>query len=143
MNTRHIAAAVSTFVAFLALDVAWLMLAGAGFFQAEVGALLRATPDLFAAALFYVIYATALVVLAVEPALCDGPAKNAMTEALWKGALFGLAAYATFDLTNLAVLKGWTWTITLIDMAWGTLASSLSSIAGFAAGRWANRSHEA
>ena len=47
--------------------------------------------------------------------------------------MFGFCAYATYDLTNQATLKTWSTTITVIDMAWGTLLTTLAASAGFAA----------
>ena len=47
--------------------------------------------------------------------------------ALGQGALFGLMAYATYDLTNLAVLNGFTLRIALIDLAWGTVLSGVTA----------------
>jgi len=45
-------------------------------------------------------------------------------------ALFGFVAYATYDLSNLATLKGWPVWLTVLDMAWGTLLSVLCVAAG-------------
>ena len=53
--------------------------------------------------------------------------------ALVKGALFGLFAYATYDLTNLATLKVWSLKISLMDMAWGTVLTAITASAGAAA----------
>jgi uncharacterized membrane protein len=44
------------------------------------------------------------------------------------GAAFGLVAYATFDLTALAVLKGWSVPLTFIDLLWGMVLTSLVSV---------------
>ncbi len=52
------------------------------------------------------------------------------------GALFGLFAYATYDLTNLAVVRDWPVTLSFVDMAWGTFASAVASAAGAWAMRW-------
>ncbi len=46
------------------------------------------------------------------------------------GALFGFLAYATYDLTNLATLRGYTVTVALVDMAWGTALTAVSATAG-------------
>jgi len=54
-----------------------------------------------------------------------GLLKVAMT-----GALLGLFAYGTYDLTNLATLKGWPVFLSILDMAWGTAATSVSAVAG-------------
>jgi uncharacterized membrane protein len=39
-----------------------------------------------------------------------------------QGAVLGVLLYGTVDLTNAALLKGWSWAVALVDMAWGTLA---------------------
>ena len=44
-----------------------------------------------------------------------------------RGALFGLVAYATYDLTNLATLRGWSLPVTLVDIAWGAAVTALSA----------------
>ena len=49
-----------------------------------------------------------------------------------RGAAFGLIAYATYDLTNLATLKGWPLGLAAADVAWGTFASAVAATAG----RW-------
>ena len=46
------------------------------------------------------------------------------------GALLGLFAYGTYDLTNLATLKGWPVFLSILDMAWGTAETSVSAVAG-------------
>ena len=70
-------------------------------------------PGLIAFALIYMIAA----VLFLPGALLT----------LAAGAVFGLVAYATYDLTNLAVMKGFTLKIALIDMVWGMVLSAAVS----------------
>ena len=58
--------------------------------------------------------------------------------ALVNGALIGLLAYGTYDMTNLATLKGWSLQVSLVDMAWGAFLSATASAAGyFAVSRFA------
>ena len=45
--------------------------------------------------------------------------------ALTYGALFGLLAYATYDLTNYATLRNWTLQITIVDLMYGTVVAGL------------------
>ncbi len=116
----------ATLVSFVVIDVIWLLLVASPMFKRDVGPLLRDQPDLVAAAAFYVIYAFGLVALAVAPAV----ARQSTVAALYSGAIVGLTAYATFDLTALAILKGWTFQLALIDMAWGTLSSALAACVG-------------
>ena len=117
---------LATLTAFVVLDVLWLMLVAIDMFQREVGPLLRPQPQLWAVGILYPVYAAALTALAVMPAT-GGP----MSGALWRGALFGLAAYCTYDLTNLATLKGWSFGLALTDIAWGTVCSAIASAAGY------------
>lgn len=124
---RHLKAYLGTVIAFVALDAVWLFLVAGTFFKSQLGSLLRAEPDLAAASVFYAIYAAGLVVLVVMPAL---QTRSAMTAA-WRGAVLGLTAYATFDLTNLAIIKGWTLAVTVVDVTWGTLGSSTAALLGF------------
>ena len=66
---------------------------------------------------------------ATQPGIDDA---NVLT-AVWRGALFGFVAYATYDLTNMATLRGWPTIVTIIDMAWGTfLSAAVAGIATFA-----------
>jgi uncharacterized membrane protein len=46
-------------------------------------------------------------------------------------ALFGFFAYATYDLTNQATLRGWTTQLSLIDMGWGFALSGFASLVGY------------
>jgi uncharacterized membrane protein len=47
-----------------------------------------------------------------------------------------LITYATYDLTNLATIKDWPVIVTVVDLAWGTLLSTLVSAAAFFMARW-------
>lgn len=115
---------------FVAIDMLWLLGPGRPLYVAEIGTLMRASPNLTAAVLFYVLYCAGLVFFAVTGALHTG---NAL-QALVYGALFGLVAYGTYDLTSLAVVNGFTTRIAVIDMLWG---SALSGVVAWAAAQLA------
>jgi len=117
---------------FLALDATWLTLATGPIYKARLGNLLSEQPKLGVAAAFYVVYVVGIVALAVVPGLQEG----AVAGALWRGALFGFLAYATYDLTNLSTITGWPWQVSVIDMVWGTFLNSAVAVIGFYAGRW-------
>jgi uncharacterized membrane protein len=122
MITSLIAYALSLFV-LLVLDLFWLLGPGRPLYISEIGGLLRNQPQLGASLAFYLLYAAGLTYFGVMPGL---KASSAVL-ALGQGALFGLMAYATYDLTNLAVLNGFTLRIALIDMAWGTILSGVTA----------------
>jgi len=44
------------------------------------------------------------------------------------GLVFGFVAYATYDLTNLATVKGWPLVVTVIDLVWGSVLSLVISL---------------
>ena len=117
---------------FFALDFAWLSTATTSIYQRYLGDLLAKQPRLGVAAAFYLLYVVGIVALAVVPGLREG----SMVGALWRGALFGLLAYATYDLTNLSTIRDWPWQVSVIDMIWGTTLNSLVAVAGYLAGRW-------
>ena len=79
---------------------------------------------------FYVLYPAGLVVFAVMPAV----RKHDWRAAAVLGGLLGLVAYGTYDLSNLATLRGWPWQMTVIDMAWGTFLSGVAACGGYVAG---------
>ena len=53
-------------------------------------------------------------------------------------AILGAMAYATYDLTNLATLRGWTLPMALADIGWGTAVTALAATAGFLGARAAS-----
>lgn len=118
-------------VFFVAADMLWLGLLMTGQYQAWIGPLMREQPLLWPALAFYLAYPVGLVVFAIAPAL-EAPR---WTRAAARGALFGLLAYATYDLSNLAILKNWPLPLTLVDMVWGAALSCGSALAGYAAAR--------
>jgi uncharacterized membrane protein len=92
--------------------------------------LLLPQPKIGVAVAFYLLYIVGILALAVVPGIREG----AVMGALWRGALFGLIAYATYDLTNLATLANWPVNITIIDMIWGLTLNSVVAVVGYYAG---------
>jgi len=119
-------------VAFLGIDAVWLTLMTPRFYQPRLGGLLAAQPKLGVAAVFYLLYVVGIVALAVLP----GIRGESAAASLWRGALFGLLAYATYDLTNLSTIRNWPWDLSVVDMAWGTALTGAVSIVGYYTGRW-------
>ncbi|MBU1357531.1 MAG: DUF2177 family protein [Gammaproteobacteria bacterium] len=130
--TKHLVAWAATFAVMTVIDLIWLGVIAKGLYQQGMGDLMSPQPRLAFAALFYLMYPIGLVIFAVWPGVDAGSVMRAGV----LGALFGLFAYATYDLTNLAVVRDWPLGLTFIDMAWGTLVSGVSAAAGAAALRW-------
>jgi len=122
--SRPLALFVVYALVFLAIDAIWLTLTAKPLYRRELGDLMLDQPNFVAAGLFYLIYITGLVVLVGLPAGDD------VMRALWTGAVLGLMAYATYDLTNLATLRGFSPRLVLIDIAWGTTLTGVTAAVG-------------
>lgn len=126
----------STILPFCLLDAVWLSLMGPRLYRPTLGDILLPGVNVAPAIVFYLIYPVGIVIFAALPALKSG----SVTTALIYGALFGGLAYATYDLTNQATLRNWTLQLTLMDMAWGAVATAMAATAAYflsrAIGAW-------
>ena len=107
------------------VDAAWLATMTSRFYKKHLGSLLAEKANFLAAGLFYAIYVVGILVIIINPALEN---KYSYVKTFVHGALFGLVAYSTYDLTNQATLKNWPVIVTIVDMLWGTLLTGLVSV---------------
>lgn len=113
------------FFVFFAIDMIWLGFIARNFYREQLGALIAPNVNWMAAIIFYLVFIAGLVLFVISPAVD----KSSWAHALVFGALFGFMCYATYDLTNLATLKGWPVAVTLVDLTWGaTLGAAVSVI---------------
>ena len=137
---NYLAAYGATALAMLALDVVWLAVIAKSFYRGGIGHLMADPPNLVAGGVFYLLYPVGILLFAVTPAPWSGPLRLVpWSQAVLAGALFGLFAYATYDLSNLATLRGWPLRLTLVDIVWGTALTAAAAAAGrwaLGAGRW-------
>jgi uncharacterized membrane protein len=113
---------IVTAIVFGLLDSTWFRWSLPNLYRPEIGELLgglRWTPAL----VFYALYIIGIQIFAVRPAIASG---QWSTAALW-GALFGFFCYMTWNLTNHAVMKTWSWKVTLTDTGWGTIATATTA----------------
>ena len=121
-----------TTLVFFAIDMLWLGLIAKSLYRKYLGGFLSDTINWKAAIIFYLLFIVGIFIFAIMPAF----EKNSLARALLLGALFGFFTYATYDLTNLATLKDWPLPIVFIDLAWGSLLTTLVSTAGFYIVKW-------
>lgn len=110
--------------AFLIIDGIWLGLVAKNFYADHLGELLRKDFLVFPGVIFYLMFTAGLVFLAVRPSQPELSLANIALH----GAIVGLMAYGTYDLTNLATLKDWPVLVTVVDIAWGTTLAALVSV---------------
>jgi len=92
-----------TLISFLLVDALRLGLFARSFYQRQLGEMMLPSPNFTVAAIFYLCFAVAIVVLAFRPGIEVG----SIWTAVMYGAVLGLAAYCTYDMTNRSTLKGW------------------------------------
>lgn len=106
------------------LDAVWLFSTGAQY-KKWLGHLFADTVNFVPAIIFYLLYGAGILYFVVNPAIKGG------ASFMWvfaSGALFGLVAYATYDLTNHATMRAWPIQVTVIDMIWGALLTGVVSV---------------
>ena len=103
---------LATATVFLIAYLVWLSRT-IGLYRSAIGEIMLETPGWKAAISFYLMYIVGIVYFVIAPA---HPTES-WTSVMLSGALFGLVAFATYDMTNLATLKRWSLQMSLIDMA--------------------------
>ena len=123
----YVVSYIATAAVFFGIDFIWLSRIAPGCYKSRIGDLLLAEPNYAAAGLFYLFYIAGIVYFAVVPAFHSG----SWTTAMLAGAMLGLVAYGTYDMTNLATLKNWSLTVSLVDMLWGATLTSAAATIGY------------
>lgn len=118
---------ILTFIVFLIVDLLWLGVIAKNIYSKYLGSFLSDNVNWTAAIIFYFIFVVGVSVFAIYPAV----EKESVLRAIILGALFGFFTYATYDLTNLATLKGWPISIVIIDIIWGSILSAIVSVSGY------------
>ena len=118
---------LATALVFFAIDIAWLGLVARDMYNKHIGHLMSGQVNWVAAVIFYLAFIVGILVFVVYPSVD----KDSLLRAVVLGALFGFFTYSTYDLTNLATLKDWPLSVTIVDIAWGMVLTSVVSAIGF------------
>jgi uncharacterized membrane protein len=70
----------------------------------------------------------AWLLMAVGIYIFIGPLSQNYQSAALYGAIFGLVLYGVYDFTNYAILAGYTSRMVIVDMLWGTILCTASSV---------------
>jgi uncharacterized membrane protein len=117
---------------FFIIDLIWLGVVARGFYQKNLKYVLSPNVNWTAAIIFYFMYIAGILIFAVVPGVAKDSVRHA---ALW-GALFGFFTYATYDLTNLALLKDWPLNIVVVDILWGVVLCTVVATLSFYIAKW-------
>jgi uncharacterized membrane protein len=113
-------------VLLIAGDLLWLGVFMKSFYQNNLGHLMGNVSWL-PAIIFYLLYSFGILFFVVKPGLEFG----SLTKVLLYGSLLGLIAYGTYDLTNHATLKNWPLVVTIVDIIWGVVLTTLISVISY------------
>lgn len=119
-----------SFMVYLLLDLIWLRYVAGSFYQEQLDFLLAPQPRMTPALLFYVLFVLGNLVFVTKPVLTA----PSLSEFLFRGCLYGLVTYGTYDLTNYSTVEGWPVVVTVLDLTWGVGISLLVSGAGYYTG---------
>ncbi len=123
---KWIATYLGMIVFMFVIDLIWLSVIAKPVYQQGIGHLMAAEPNLIYAGLFYLVYVLGLLWFAIKP----NSALPGIKRVFVAGATVGFLVYASYDLTNLALLKDWPLGLSLMDISWGTLLSGISASVG-------------
>ena len=114
-------------MAIASQEIIWLSFSIRYFYMPNLKAIpLNQKPVIWAGFLFYLLYVIGLTLIILRPALHD----LSVSTALWTGIIFGVVAYGTYNLTNMAVIKDWSPTVVFVDMFWGGSLTAVSATSG-------------
>lgn len=111
----------------VSLDLLWLGVIMRSFYQSNLSHLVGPGVVWGAALVFYPVFTAGLVFFALVPGVQSG----SLLRTVLLGAAFAFFAYATYDLTNHAMLRDWPLAVTIVDIAWGAVVGAVLGGVGF------------
>jgi uncharacterized membrane protein len=114
-------------VVSIIVDMFWHAVIAPKLFRGQIGHLMAKKTKIYAAVLFYLVNAAAILVFVLIPSL----EKQSVVHAVWHGGFLGFSMYATYNFTNLALLRDWPIKLTLLDLAWGTFSAAATSLISY------------
>lgn len=121
--TPIILSSIAGFISFIVLDYIWLAKVMKNFYLEK----LTSHTNIVDGSLVPYLPAVPLVYITAVIGIWVFILRNVTspTEAFLYGALLGFIMYAFYDFTNLATLKDYPWSLTFVDIAWGTVLVSI------------------
>ncbi len=122
---------IISFILFIIFDIVWWGFLAKSFFKDTMGHIARmkdGSPDIFypsGIAVYLIMSAVLTVFVILSP-----QSKTEFNAAIY-GAFLGLGLFATFDLTNHAILKSYPIKFALVDISWGTFMCACVSFITF------------
>lgn len=125
-----------TFAIFLGFDFLGLSYIVKPTFEKDIDPLLLDSPRIGPAFVFYAFYVACLIWFVSWPAI---KGEHSLFWVFGSAALIGAMAYGTYEFTNFATLKDWTWQMVATDFVWGTLLTGTSATLGVLGTRYVGK----
>lgn len=115
-------ALITTFLVTLPIDAIWLFSMKNAYdkwlinFDRQV--------NWYAVGLVYIAIPLGLFYFVISRHISSGITQKAIIDAF----LYGVFTYAVYDLTNLATLKNWSIPMTIVDIIWGGVLCTLTTL---------------
>jgi len=121
----------------LLLDYIWLAKLMQGFYIRERGSFARVRgttfiPVYWAAAIVYLLLPLGIVLLSLPEV---DPEHLAVSSLAW-GALFGLAVYGVYNMTNISTLEHWPLRLVSVDICWGCFLCGITTWFAALSSQW-------
>lgn len=116
-----------TLIPFLLIDLVGLRMLMLPLFERHVGAIMVEDVKVGVAGAFYLCYVAGILYFAIIP---GAQADNAAL-VIMNGAILGLLAYGTYEATNMATLRGWSWSMVVVDVTWGAILTATTAYIGY------------
>lgn len=113
-----------SYPAFVLIDTLWLGFIMRNIYREQIGYLMSVVNDSTQVNWPAALTVWALIVLGGILFALPRTDGTLLSGFLW-GALYGLILYGVYDLTNLALIKGWPMAITIIDILWGMVVNGM------------------
>lgn len=118
---------IISFLILIGLDFTFLGFLMSEYYKRLLAPAITLEFSLIPAFMFYLFYLLGIFYFVVMPNLSE----NNLWRVLTAGAIFGFICYMTYDLTNMATIKNWSWKVVLLDISWGTFVTSIISIIAY------------
>ena len=124
---KYVVIYAATLMVFLVVDFLWLGLVAKPFYDRQLGALLSQRVNWPAAFAFYMIFIVGMMIFCIVPAAN----RSSLPRAIVLGGLYGFFTYATYELTNYALIRDWPAALVPVDIAWGVVLCSIAAAGGY------------
>lgn len=121
---------IISFLSIIAIDVIWLNVMGPRFYKIYLAHVFDGDFYYIPALVFYMMYTFGISYLVILPGLRD---QASAAQIMFGGFILGLITYGAYDLTNQATIKDWPVAVTIVDMLWGAILTSMVSLIGYKA----------